>query len=165
MTDTDQRETGSAEAAASPAQLIADAVEHCLTLAASWPGWDGQPVVRGPDGEADTWTPHKAQRRIADHLVDHLHEVEALLGGAVAMPDRWHGRTVTLPADLAPFTALDLDEASSRLRRIARCDLLRYAAAGPVAWDAPRGEAWTLRQIAEHVADVSYYADQVGLIG
>jgi hypothetical protein len=29
-------------------------------------------------------------------------------------------------------------------------------------WDAPRNEAWTLREIAEHVAEVTYYAEQVG---
>jgi hypothetical protein len=45
---------------------------------------------------------------------------------------------------------------------VARCYLLRYETAGPEAWDAPRGEAWTLRQIAEHVADVTFYAEQVG---
>jgi hypothetical protein len=165
MTEIDARESGSAGAQTSPAQQIVGSVEHCLDLAASWPAWDGQPVVRGPDGATDTWTPLKAQRRIADHLLDHLHEVEALLDGAGPLPDEWHGRTVTLAADLAPFTALDLDEARSRLRRLARCYQLRYAAAGSAAWDAPRGEAWTLREIAEHVANVSYYAEQVGLLG
>jgi hypothetical protein len=164
MTEADLRETGSAQAAASPARLVVDSVERCLAMAATWPAWDGKPVVRGPGGAADTWTPHKAQRRIAGHLLDHLHEAEALLAGAEAMPDEWHGRTVTLASDLAPFTGPDLDEARSRLRRLARCYLLRYAAAGPAAWDAPRGEAWTLREIAEHVAEVSYYAEQVGLL-
>ena len=73
-----------------------------------------------------------------------------------------HGRAVTLGTDLAPFTGPDLDEARSRLARLGRCYLLRYAAAGPGAWDAARGEAWTLREIAEHVSNVSYYAEQMG---
>jgi hypothetical protein len=47
-------------------------------------------------------------------------------------------------------------------RRLARCYLLRYETAGPEAWDAPQGDAWTLRQIAEHVTDVTFYAEQVG---
>jgi hypothetical protein len=34
--------------------------------------------------------------------------------------------------------------------------------AGPQAWDEPRSPAWTLRGIAEHVAGVRYYAEQVG---
>jgi hypothetical protein len=29
----------------------------------------------------------------------------------------------------------------------------------------PAIELWTLREIAEHVADVSYYAEQVGELG
>ena len=91
--------------------------------------------------------------------------MEALLAGAEAMPDEWHGRSVTLGPDLAPFTGTDLDEARSRLRRLARSYLLRYVAAGPASWDAARDQAWTLRQIAEHVAEVSYYAEQVGHFG
>jgi hypothetical protein len=162
MTEHDALEAGTPAAAASPAQLVVAGVERCLALASGWPAWNGQLIVGEPGGAASTWTPHKAVRRIADHLVDHLHEVEALLAGAEAMPDEWHGRTVTLDADLAPFAAPDLDEARSRLRRLARCYLLRFAAAGPAAWDMSRGEAWTRREIAEHVAEVSYYAEQVG---
>jgi hypothetical protein len=40
--------------------------------------------------------------------------------------------------------------------------VLRYEAAGAAAWDEPRGGEWTLREIAEHVAGVQYYAEQVG---
>jgi hypothetical protein len=145
-----------------PAGNIGVSVEHCLDLAATWHAWDGRPIARTMDGMPNTWTPHKAMRRIADHLLDHLHEVEALLADAEAMPDEWHGRLVTLDSDWARFTELDFDEARSRLRRLARCYLLRYDAAGPAAWDAPRRDAWTLREIAEHVAEVTYYAEQVG---
>ncbi len=38
------------------------------------------------DGLPNTWTPHKALRRIADHLVDHLHQVEALLAAPPRCP-------------------------------------------------------------------------------
>ncbi len=166
MTDREIIETGTLPGQpagpANPAQLVVDSVQCCLALAASWQAWDGRPIIRDDGGPANTWTPHKALRRIADHLLDHLHEVEALLAGADAMPDQWHGRMVTLGTDLAPFTGPDLDEARSRLARLGRCYLLRYAAAGQGAWDAARGEAWTLREIAEHVANVSYYAEQVG---
>ncbi|HEY5985419.1 MAG TPA: hypothetical protein VIV12_03400 [Streptosporangiaceae bacterium] len=106
--------------------------------------------------------PHKALRRINDHLIDHLHQVEALLAKAEPMPDTWHGRFVTLDADWARFTEPDYDEACSRLRRLARWYALRYEAAGPDAWDEPRQDSWTLRQIVEHVADVSHYAEFVG---
>ena len=147
---------------ANPGELVVTGVEHCLDLAATWHAWDGRPIARIEDGVPGVWTPLKAVRRISDHLVDHLHEVEALLAGAEAIPDEWHGRLITLDADWARFTEPDFDEARSRLRRLARMYVLRYAAAGREAWDEPRDPAWTLRQIAEHVANVSWYADQVG---
>ena len=72
-----------------------------------------------------------------------------------------HGRLVTLDSDWARLTEPDFDEASSRLRRLART-LLTYEMAGPAAWDAPRDPAWTLREIAEHVSGVCAYAEYVG---
>ncbi|HUY47892.1 MAG TPA: hypothetical protein VMV92_19540 [Streptosporangiaceae bacterium] len=42
--------------------------------------------------------------------------------------------------------------------------VLRFESAGPDAWDLPRPGAWTLREIAVHVANVSYYAEQVGAL-
>jgi hypothetical protein len=145
-----------------PAELVVAGIERCLDHALTWHAWDGRPIARTDDGAPNTWTPYKALRRITDHLLDHLHQVEALLAGAEPIPDEWHGRRVTLDADWARFTEADLDEARSRLRRLGRTYLLRYQAAGPAAWDAPRDPDWTLREIAEHVANVSYYAEQVG---
>lgn len=66
---------------ANPGLLVAAGVEACLELAATWHAWDGRPIARVVDGEPNVWTPYKALRRIADHLTDHLHEVEALLAG------------------------------------------------------------------------------------
>lgn len=65
----------------------------------------------------------------------------SLLAGVPTIPDTWHGRAVTLDPDWARFTELDLDEARSRLTRLGQLYVLRYAAAGPAAWDAPRGDA------------------------
>jgi hypothetical protein len=56
-------------------------------------------------------------------------------------------------------------DAAQALRRLGRWYALRYATAGPAAWDQPQPDAWTLREIAEHVANVSYYAEQVGALG
>ena len=145
-----------------PAQSVVDAAAECLSLASTWLAWDGRPLARFDEGLPNVWTPHKALRRVTDHLIDHLHEVEALLAGAEPVPDEWHGRVVTLDADWSRFTELDLDEARSRVSRLARSYLLRYEVAGPQAWDEPRSPAWTLREIAEHVAGVRYYAEQVG---
>jgi hypothetical protein len=144
-----------------PGLIVATAVDSCLEIAESWLGWDGRPVHRGEN----VWTPHKALRRITDHLLDHLAEVEALLAGVPTIPDRWHGRAITLDSDWARFTEPDLDEARSRLTRLGQLYSLRYSAAGTTAWDAARGEAWTLRFIAEHVAEVVWYAEQMGSLG
>jgi hypothetical protein len=62
-------------------RLIPDAVREILNVAETWLGWEGAPVRR----EGNVWTPHKALRRAADHLLDHLAEIEA-------RPDGDHGR-------------------------------------------------------------------------
>src|SRR5262245_2748169 len=142
-----------------PAPAVVAAVGRVLALAATWPAWDGRPR-RTADGER-IYTPHKAIRRTADHLVDHLAQVEALLAGVPTEEDRWLASAVTTEADRAPFGEADLTEAGQRLRRLARTFELRYAAAGQEAWDAPRGEQWTLREIADHLAH-PWYAEQVG---
>ena len=70
----------------------------------------------GPD--FDDWID---QARRADNLLDHLAELECRLAGLPPLPDRWHGRMVTTDADWARFTEIDLDEATSRLTRLAAC--------------------------------------------
>src|SRR5437763_16445878 len=97
---------------ASPADLIAAGVDRMLQLAATWLAWDGRPRV-AEDGNR-LYTPGKAVRRQADHLIDHLAEVEALLAGAPTEPDHWHASAVTLASDWAPFTEADLNEATER---------------------------------------------------
>ncbi len=148
-----------------PAELILGAVDTCLELAATWYAWDGRPRVSEPTDNipgGTVFTPQKAIRRITDHLVDHLAELEALLVGADPIPDTWHGRTVTLASDWAPFTEADLNEARNRLRRLGQLYALRLRSLDQQALDAPRGQAWTVRQIVERVAGVTWYADQVG---
>jgi hypothetical protein len=145
-----------------PATAVVTAVETSLELAATWLAWDGKPRV-SEDGDR-IYTPHKAVRRIADHLVDHLAEIEALLAGVPTMPDQWHASLLTFESDWARFTEGDLREAQQRLRRLARTLELRLQAAGPKAWDTPRSPNWTLREIAEHLTEVVWYAEQVGRI-
>ncbi|HEY4315546.1 MAG TPA: hypothetical protein VGO19_08595 [Actinomycetes bacterium] len=146
-----------------PADVVVAMVEHVLGLAATWTRWDGTPAVVPVEGEPPrTYTPHKAVRRVADHLLDHLAEVEARLAGQATEPDRWHGSMVTTPADLAPFTADDLDEAVSRLRRLAQLWELRLRSESAGRMDQAEDDAWTLRQVAFHVAGSDFYADAVG---
>jgi hypothetical protein len=119
------------------------------------------------EGEAPRiYTPHKAIRRVADHLVDHLAELEARQAGRATEPDEWHGSGVTTPADLAPFTRVDLDEARSRLRRLARLWDVRLRALDDDALDVAPDGAWSPRQLAAHVAaESAFYADSVGRLG
>jgi hypothetical protein len=57
--------------------LVPAAVAEVLDIAESWLGRDQRPVYR--DGNARTR--RKAVRRVADHLLDHLAELECLLAG------------------------------------------------------------------------------------
>ncbi|HET6213133.1 MAG TPA: hypothetical protein VFE14_09715 [Micromonosporaceae bacterium] len=141
-----------------PTGLVPAAVAQVLDAAEAWLGWDGRPVYR--DGNA--WTPHKALRRVADHLLDHLCEIDCRLAGLPTVPDRWHGRMATVDGDFAHVTEIDLDEATSRLTRLAACYQARLSGLGVSVLDA-RGEngEWTLREVVHHVCGVTYYAESV----
>ncbi|MFE6867974.1 hypothetical protein ACFVFS_15585 [Kitasatospora sp. NPDC057692] len=141
-----------------PAGLVPAMVEHVLALAGTWTAWDGRPATT--DGR--TYTPHKAIRRVTDHLLDHLAELEARLAGEPTQPDHWHASAATTPADLAPFTPVDLDEARSRLTRLARIWSARLTALTPDQLDHSPGTGWSFRRLAFHVAESAYYADAVG---
>jgi hypothetical protein len=148
-----------------PASVVAAMVEHVLDLAATWPNWDGTPISVDVEGEPPRiYTPHKAIRRVADHLLDHLAEVTARLAGRPTEPDRWHGSMITTAADLAPFTDLDVDEARSRLRRLNLLWQLRLQALSVAQLDAAQPDAWTPREVAFHVAESQFYADSVGAL-
>lgn len=146
-----------------PANVVSAMVDHVLELVGTWPQWNGNPINVPVEGEAPrTYTPHKSVRRVADHLLDHLAELEARVAGMPTEPDDWHGSMVTTPADLAPFTSEDRDEAQSRLRRLAQMWDARLRALSDEQLDAATGGAWTLRQLAFHVAESAFYADSVG---
>ncbi len=141
-----------------PAAMITAMVQHALALASTWTAWDGQPIPI----DDRVYTPHKAIRRIADHLIDHLAEVEARLAGQPTLPDDWHASMITTEADLAPFTQADHDEARSRLDRLARIWANRLRELTPEQLDHSPGHGWTFRQLAFHLGDSNYYADAVG---
>ncbi|GAA2150781.1 hypothetical protein [Actinomadura napierensis] len=141
-----------------PASVVTGTIDHVLALAATWPAWDGRP--RHTDERL--YTPHKAIRRVTDHLIDHLAELEARLAGQETIPDHWHASASTTPADLATFTDHDLDEAKSRLTRLGLIWATRLNALTPDHLDHSPGEGWTFRQIAFHLTESTYYADAVG---
>ena len=89
-------------------------------------------------------------------------KIEAILAGQPPRENRWLESRVTTDADWARFTEADLTEATERLTRLATTFRLRLLAAGPATWDTvTEGNQWTLRHIADHVAD-PWYAEQVG---
>lgn len=140
-------------------EVVAAGVDRTLQLAQTWLVWDEKPRIS--DGGDRIYTPVKALRRYADHLVDHLAQIEALVAGEPSLPDQWHASPVTFPSDWARFTEVDLDEATQRLQRLAEIYRIRLASLGADAWDLPRGDAWTIREIVNHVAS-PWYAEQVG---
>ncbi|RZB15425.1 hypothetical protein StrepF001_32300 [Streptomyces sp. F001] len=141
-----------------PAQAVTGMVDHVLSLAATWTDWDGKPA----HVDDRVYTPHKAIRRVADHLVDHLAELEARLVGEPPQPDHWHASASTTEADFAPFTQEDLDEARSRLTRLARIWANRLDVLTEDQLDHSPGEGWTFRELALHLKESTYYADAIG---
>jgi hypothetical protein len=65
-----------------PADAVAQMVAHVLRLAETWSAWDGRPLP----ADSRVYTPHKAIRRVADHMIDHLAQLEAHLAGAEPCP-------------------------------------------------------------------------------
>ncbi|GAA4596906.1 hypothetical protein GCM10023194_70300 [Planotetraspora phitsanulokensis] len=141
-----------------PALVVTGMTDHVLRLAATWTAWDGTPFHI----DDRIYTPHKAIRRVSDHLVDHLAEMEARLAGREPLPDHWHASATTTLADLAPFTHEDLDEARSRITRLAQMWTDRLDALTPEQLDHSPGDGWTFRQLAFHLGGSTYYADAVG---
>jgi len=141
-----------------PADVVTGMVSRVLETAKTWTSWDGEPRVV----DERMYSPHKAVRRVADHLIDHLAEIETRVAGLPSIPDRWHASAMTTPADLAPFTIEDLDEARSRLTRLAQIFELRLRSLSDDELDRREADAWSVRQIAFHLEESLYYAEAVG---
>jgi hypothetical protein len=141
-----------------PADAIDEMVAHVLALAETWTAWDGQPRRR----EDRLYTPHKAIRRVADHIIDHLAQLEAHVAAVPSLPDPWHGSASTTPAVLAPFEPADLDEAKSRLKRLAAMWRIRLGAVPGDELDRVEGDAYTPREMAFCAVGSVFYADAVG---
>ena len=105
-----------------------------------------------------TYTPRKPLRRVLDHALDHLNQIDQWQrwrrDGVVPVPtDGWVPSTVTLPEDRLPLTAADLDAWLWRIDQTMR--LLTQRAAGlsddHLDWQPPDG-GWPLRRVLHHVA-------------
>ena len=105
-----------------------------------------------------TYTPRKPLRRVLDHALDHLNQIEQWQrwqrqGVAPTPTDGWVPSTVTLAEDRLPLTAGDLDGWLWRVDQATR--LLVQRAAGlsdaELDWQPPDG-GWSLRRVLHHVA-------------
>lgn len=130
-------------------------------MARTWVAWDGHPKPV----DDRVYTPNKAIRRLADHMLDHLMQIEAMAASHPPMADEWRASACTSPADLAPFTKDDLDEATSRLRRLADLWALRLRSFRPADLDARQEDSWSVREIAFHLVEsIAYYSGAVGFL-
>ena len=105
-----------------------------------------------------TYTPRKPLRRVLDHALDHLNQIDQWQrwrrDGVVPVPtDGWVPSTVTLPEDRLSLTAADLDAWLWRIDQAML--LLTERAAGlrddDLDWQPPDG-GWPLRRVLHHVA-------------
>jgi hypothetical protein len=143
-----------------PADAIDQMVEHVLALARSWTAWDGEPRRSG-DGDR-IYTPHKAMRRVGDHMLDHLAQLDAYVAGVASIPDSWHASAVTTAADMAPFTQEDLDEAANRLERLAQLWRIRLNSIPADEMDLAEKDGYSPREMAFCAVESGWYADAVG---
>lgn len=143
-----------------PADAIDQMVSEALALAETWTAWDGNPIPT-PNGQR-VYTPHKAVRRFADHMIDHLAQLQAEMSGNTSIPDTWQASRITTAADLAPFTAEDLNEARNRLERLAVMWRATLAGIPADKMDAAKGEDYTPRELAFHTLESMDYANYLG---
>jgi hypothetical protein len=108
--------------------------------------------------ETYTYTPRKPLRRVLDHALDHLNQIDQWQlwrreGVAPTPTDGWVPSTVTLPEDRLPLTPADLESWLWRIDQAVR--LLAQRAAGltddELDWQPPDG-GWPLRRVLHHVA-------------
>jgi len=120
---------------------------------------DAHPAPLSAAGvERYTYTPRKVLRRVLDHSLDHLNQIDQWLSwrrdGVVPTPtDGWVGSTTTLPDDRLPLAQRDLDAWLWRIDQAAR--LLQQRAAGLTSDELdwlPRDGEWPLRRVLHHVA-------------
>jgi len=105
-----------------------------------------------------TYTPRKVLRRILDHALDHLNQIDQWLAwqrrGIVPTPtDGWVSSTVTLPDDRLPLAGTDLDAWLWRIDQAARLVQQRAAelTEAELDWLPPDG-GWPLRRVLHHLA-------------
>jgi hypothetical protein len=114
---------------------------------------------------AHRYTPRTILRRVLDHALDHLNQIEQwrawqAQGVSPTPTDGWASSAQTLPEDLLPIAPADLDAWLWRIDLTV--GLLAQRAQGltedQLEWIPPAG-GWTIGQMLRHVASAEcYYA-------
>jgi len=121
---------------------------------------DAQPApLTAPAGVGRyTYTPRKSLRRVLDHALDHLNQIDQWIAwqrhGVVPTPtDGWVPSTVTLPDDQLPLAAADLDAWLWRIDQAVRLVVQRAAGLTrtELDWLPPDG-GWPVRRVLHHLA-------------
>lgn len=116
------------------------------------------PLTRPAGVGRYTYTPRKVLRRVLDHALDHLNQIDQWLAwqryGVVPTPtDGWAPSTVTLPDDMLPLEPAALEPWLWRVDQTVR--LVAQRAAGlsqaELDWQPPDG-GWPLRRVLHHLA-------------
>ena len=121
---------------------------------------DAHPApLSGPRGVGRyTYTPRKTLRRVLDHALDHLNQIEQWVTwrhrGIVPTPtDGWVPSTVTLPDDRLPLSPADLEAWLWRIDQAARLVVRRAGELSPAELDwLPPDGGWPLRRVLHHLA-------------
>jgi DinB family protein len=108
--------------------------------------------------ESYTYTPRKPLRRVLDHALDHLNQIEQWerwrRDGIVPTPtDGWTPSTITLPEDRLPLAKNDLAAWMWRIDQALGLLIERAASLSEdeLDWQPPDG-GWSLRRVLHHVA-------------
>jgi hypothetical protein len=121
---------------------------------------DAQPApLTAPAGaHRYTYTPRKVLRRVLDHALDHLNQIDQWLTwrreGLVPTPtDGWVPSTVTLPDDRLALAPADLDAWLWRIDQAMMLLVKRATGLTPAELDwLPPDGGWPLRRVLHHVA-------------
>ncbi len=145
-----------------PADAIDQMVAEFMALADTWTSWDGKPIPITTSYGQRMYTPNKALRRMNDHMVDHLAQLQAELIGQATVADTWRASQITTGSDMAPITDEDLAEARNRFERLAGMWRATLASIPADRMDVAQGDDYTPRELAFHTLESLDYATHVG---
>jgi hypothetical protein len=148
-----------------PAAHVREAHQTVRPLLASMHTLD--PSAHVHKTESLIFTPRKVLRRVLDHALDHLNQLEQWLiwqrgGDRPAPTDGWIGSAETLPEDTLPLTERDLAGWLWRIDLAVEVLATRASqlSAEQLDWSPPN--EWSLRKILHHTASGEvYYVDSL----